>query len=63
MRSDQVNPNLFLSGSRLAHLDPDNIARFDVERSLPALEAVLSLRRRLRRVGSSSHQQDKGRAA
>lgn len=63
MRSEQVSPNLFLAGSRLAHLDPDNIARFDVERGLPALEAVLRLRRRLRRVGGSSHQPDKGRAA
>lgn len=63
MRSNQASPNLFLAGSRLAHLDPDRIARFDVERGLPALEAVLRLRRRLRRVGSSSHQPDKGRAA
>lgn len=62
MRSDQANPNLFLAGSRLAHLDPDRIARFDVERSLPALETMLLLRMRLRRVGSSSHQRDMGRA-
>ncbi len=54
MRSDQESPNFFLAGSRLAHLDPDSIARFDVERSLPALEAVLRLRRRLRRSGSTS---------
>lgn len=54
MRSDQESPNLFLAGSRLANLDPDSIARFDVERSLPALEMMLLLRGRLRRVGSTS---------